>query len=70
MERKALYELLKYPNPDEYPWPGAKEFIDPHCKNDDPEKGPMNCDLWYNHCMRQTLLRNFEEHDYKNYFCY
>eukprot|EP00971_Amphidinium_carterae_P014234 281012-Amphidinium_carterae.1 len=21
MERKALYELLKYPNPDEYPWP-------------------------------------------------
>eukprot|EP00971_Amphidinium_carterae_P349126 6490860-Amphidinium_carterae.1 len=46
MERKALYELLKWPNPDEYPWPGAPEFIDPYCRNNDPEKGPMNCDVW------------------------
>eukprot|EP00971_Amphidinium_carterae_P032061 631414-Amphidinium_carterae.2 len=49
MERKALCEFLKTPNPDEYPWPGAPEFIDPYCKNNDPEKGPMNCDLWYNY---------------------
>eukprot|EP00971_Amphidinium_carterae_P311799 6197578-Amphidinium_carterae.1 len=44
-ERQALYEFLRYPNPDEYPWPGAKEFIDPFCKNDDPEKGPMSCEI-------------------------
>eukprot|EP00971_Amphidinium_carterae_P178686 3544644-Amphidinium_carterae.1 len=69
-ERKALYEFLNYPNPDEYPWPGNKAFIDPHCTNDDPEKGPMSCDLWYNYCMRQTLLRNYEEKDFKHYFCY
>eukprot|EP00971_Amphidinium_carterae_P125857 2493336-Amphidinium_carterae.1 len=69
-ERQTLYELLDYPNPDEYPWLGAKEYIDPYCKNDDPAKGPMNCDLWYNYCMRQTLLRNYEDHDYKHYFCY
>eukprot|EP00971_Amphidinium_carterae_P275093 5458260-Amphidinium_carterae.1 len=69
-ERQMLYELLDYPNPDEYPWPGAKEFISPYCKNDDPAKGPMNCELWYNYCMRQTLLRNYEKHDYKHYFCY
>eukprot|EP00971_Amphidinium_carterae_P070066 1386463-Amphidinium_carterae.1 len=30
----------------------------------------MNCDMWYNYCMRQTLLRNYEENDYKHYFCY
>eukprot|EP00971_Amphidinium_carterae_P008580 169187-Amphidinium_carterae.1 len=70
MERKALYELLKSPNPDEYPWRGAPEFIDPYCRNNDPEKGPMNCDVWYSYCMRQTLLRNSEEYDCLNYFCY
>eukprot|EP00971_Amphidinium_carterae_P315006 6261845-Amphidinium_carterae.2 len=70
MERKALYELLKTPNPDEYPWPGAPEEIDPYCRNSNPEKGPMNWDLWYNYCMRQTQLRDLEEYNIENYFCY
>eukprot|EP00971_Amphidinium_carterae_P341358 6480118-Amphidinium_carterae.1 len=70
MERMALYEHLQTDNPDNYPWPGAPEEIDPYCPNRDPANGPMNWDMWYNYCMRQTERRSFEQEEKKNYFCY
>eukprot|EP00971_Amphidinium_carterae_P001968 39309-Amphidinium_carterae.4 len=74
MERKALYEILRTDNPDEYPWPGAPEELDPYCQNRNPKNGPMNWDVWYNDCMRQTERRSFEPpregEERRNYFCY
>eukprot|EP00971_Amphidinium_carterae_P274285 5443276-Amphidinium_carterae.2 len=55
LERKALFETIREENPDEYPWPGAPEELDPYCPNRDPKNGPVNWDIWFSHCHRQTL---------------
>eukprot|EP00971_Amphidinium_carterae_P003849 76383-Amphidinium_carterae.1 len=73
MERRALYETLDLPNPDDYPWPGSDVKDDPQWENEDPTKGPTNWWSWDFHCCVQAEFRCLtvpEREKMKHYVCY